>query len=131
MLGMSGRAGFGSLDSGMKKGPNSSSGTIIGTATSSTAPHQKCSTSHPPKMGPRAAPPEKPAAQMATASRRRLGAGKMLRISGSRDGREPRRANKEQPTAPYPVAQASHRHQQSCKDERVSIHNPQELHAGG
>ena len=59
---------------------------MIGTATSRTAPHQKCSTSQPPKMGPSAAPPEKPAAQMATASRRRLGSGKMLRIRDRVDG---------------------------------------------
>ncbi len=59
---------------------------MIGTATSRTAPHQKCSTSQPPTIGPRAAPPEKPAAQIATASRRRLGSGKMLRIRDSVDG---------------------------------------------
>ena len=86
MLGTSTRPGFGSRDSGIKAGPRTSSGRMIGTATSSTAPHQKCSTSQPPKIGPSAAPPEKPAAQMATASRRRLGSGKMLRIRDRVEG---------------------------------------------
>ena len=86
MLGTSTRPGFGSRDSGISAGPSSSSGRMIGTATSRTAPHQKCSTSQPPTIGPRAAPPEKPAAQIATASLRRLGCGKMFRISDSVDG---------------------------------------------
>ena len=59
---------------------------MMGTATRSTAPHQNCSTSQPPKIGPSTAPPENPAAQMAIASRRRLGSGKMFRISDSVEG---------------------------------------------
>ena len=86
MLGRSTRPGLGSLDSGMKGGPKINSGSMMGTATSSTAPHQNCSTSQPPKIGPRAAPPEKPAAHTATASRRLPGSGNMLRIRDSVDG---------------------------------------------
>ena len=86
MLAPSTRPGLGSLDSGMRKRPKTSGGSMIGTATSRTAPHQKCSTSQPPKIGPSAAPPENPAAQMATASLRLPGSRKMLRIRDSVDG---------------------------------------------
>jgi hypothetical protein len=70
----------------MKTGPKARMGSMMGTATRRMAPHQYCSTSQPPKIGPSAAPPEKPAAQMAMASRRRLGSGKMLRIRERVDG---------------------------------------------
>ena len=130
---------------------------MMGTATSRTAPHQNCSTSQPPKIGPRAAPPEKPAAQMATASRRRLGSGKMLRISDSVDGismapkkpsaarpaishsalganavaaetaAKPDAADQQQPAAADPVAQAAHRDQQSGQDQGIGVHDPQQL----
>ena len=161
MLGTSTRPGFGSRDSGISAGPRTSSGRMIGTATSRTAPHQKCSTSQPPTIGPSAAPPEKPAAQMATASRRRLGSGKMLRIRDrvdgismapknpsparpaishsalgakavdGRDGSETRAADEEQPAAADPVAQAAHRHEEAGQDQGIGVDDPEQFDAGG
>lgn len=105
MLGTSTFPGDGSLDSGMKAGPRVRSGSMMGTATRSTAPHQNCSTSHPPRMGPSAAPPENPAAQMAMANLRRLGSGKMLRIRDSVAGisMAPKKPRKALPAMSHPA----------------------------
>ena len=73
--------GWGSRDSGSSRGPASSSGSSSGTASRNTEPHQKCSSRKPPTMGPSAAPPLKPAAQMAMAVRRSAWSVKMLRIN--------------------------------------------------
>src|SRR5699024_3383886 len=56
--------GWGSLDSGTSNGPSTNRGISTGTAIRKTEPHQKCSSKKPPTTGPRAAPPENPAAQM-------------------------------------------------------------------
>ncbi|SMY12195.1 hypothetical protein BJEO58_01789 [Brevibacterium jeotgali] len=72
--------GSGSLDSGISHRPSARSGMRTGTASSSTEPHQKCSSRTPPTMGPSAAPPENPAAHTAIAVRRSVGSAKTLRM---------------------------------------------------
>lgn len=49
---------------------SSNNAAITGTLTIKTAPHQKCSRSRPPRIGPSALPAAKPVAQTATATRR-------------------------------------------------------------
>lgn len=78
--------GFGSRDSGTSRGPSTSKGSRIGTATRNTEPQWKCCSSAPPTMGPSVEPAVKHEAQMAIASRRDDVSVKMLRISDSVDG---------------------------------------------
>jgi hypothetical protein len=62
------------------------SSTITGTARRNTDPHQKCSSSQPPTIGPRADPIAKPDAHRPMATRRRAGSGKVVRISERVEG---------------------------------------------
>src|SRR5690625_767816 len=78
--------GFGSLDSGTKKGARSRNGIRMGTAIRKMDPHSKWASKNPPTIGPKAAPAENPAAQIAIARRRLLGLVHILRRSDSVEG---------------------------------------------
>ena len=86
MLGTSMRPGFGSFDSGMRKGARTTSGRSTGTASRNTAPQAKCSRMIPPTIGPSALPAANPLAQTAMANRRWSRSRKMFRSSESVDG---------------------------------------------
>ncbi len=76
----------GSLYSGSRIGPVTSSSTITGTAIRKGAPHQKWSSSRPPAIGPTTPPTMKDVVQMVTAVVLSFGSRNMLRSSDSVDG---------------------------------------------
>ena len=86
MLGTSTGPGAGSFDSRTSSGVSTSSGMRTGTASRNTEPHQKCSMSRPPTIGPSADPAAKPDAQIAIATRRWSRSWNTLRSSDSVEG---------------------------------------------
>src|SRR5262249_82259 len=76
----------GSRYSASKRGPSTSSNAITGTANRNTEPHQNCSSSTPPSIGPMAPPAEKAVIQIPMAVERCWGSGNMMKISDSVEG---------------------------------------------
>nr|BFF24982.1 hypothetical protein GCM10025732_29470 [Glycomyces mayteni] len=75
--------GFGSFDSGSSSGAAIITAIDTGAAMRNTEPHQKCSRSQPPMIGPAAAPAENPEAQIAMANLRWRPSSKRFRMSAS------------------------------------------------
>ena len=80
------RPGLGSLYSGNRKGPSTSSSNITGTPARNTAPHQNHSINTPPTTGPMIAPTEKLVIQMEIAKVRCLSSRNIDVISESVEG---------------------------------------------
>ena len=85
-LARSSRPASGARYSGSTIGPSTSNSTITGNARRNTDPHQKDSSSTPPRTGPMALPAEKLAIHTPMATERCLGSWNMLKISESVDG---------------------------------------------
>src|SRR5215468_3547336 len=149
----SSRPAAGSRYSGSRRGPSTSSNAITGTASKNTEPHQNCSSSTPPSIGPIAPPAEKAVIQIPMAVERCRGSGNMMKISDSVEGarvapampssaRAPvsisglveKAASTEttpkQAAPPDAVAQGAHGDQEPGDHEAVDVGDPQQLGAG-
>ena len=73
-------------DSRTSRGARVRINTMTGRLIRNTEPQKKCSRSQPPRIGPSAAPPEKPEPQMAMARSRCRASRKMLRTSDKVEG---------------------------------------------
>jgi len=103
-LGMSIRPAWGSRYSGSSLGPSTRRTTMTGTASRNTAPHQKNSSTSPPRSGPIAPPTEKLVIQMAMAFLRCVGSRNMLRIRDRVDGASVAPARPSNARAPMSMA---------------------------
>ena len=158
-LSRSRRPASGSRYSGSTRGPRTSSSAITGRASRKAAPHQKNSSTIPPRIGPTALPALKAPIQTPMAivrSRGSLNIAKIrLSVEGAsvapampeqraaddehlgagaeggedRDGAEPGRTDQEQLAAADAVAERAHRDEPAGDHEAVDVDDPQQLGA--
>ena len=160
-LGRSSRPASGARNSGSSRGPRTSSAAITGTLAMNTQPHGRNSSSVPPTIGPRPAPPAKRGHHHAERGgalllvreqhgherhRRRRerrareplhGAGGDEHLGARRQGREHRGgaeragAGEQHLAPPDPVAERAHGDQGAGDEEAVDVGDPQQLSAAG
>src|SRR5699024_9080601 len=78
--------GWGSRDTGNRPDPAAKNTAITGRLLKNTDPHHACAKSHPPVIGPSAAPPANMEPHTAMARRRWRRSTKMLRIRDNVEG---------------------------------------------